>query len=323
MLQYTPALGDAYARDFHAMKINPARHVEALAIAHKIASGKARYETVSKATGVPWFAIGIWHEREASLDFTKFLGDGEPLNRATVNVPAHMGPFKDFETGAIAAILHEGFEKVKIWDLGSVLVHSEMFNGPGYHNMGKPSPYVWSWSDKYTAGKYGSDGRYSASLIDEQCGCAVMLSALLQIGAVTLDDKGNFDMVAPSTATASAPVQTVATAGVNISTSTLVSHLLGSASSLLVTIGAPVLAIAQGTTWGHWALGGLFGIAGLGSLVSQVFSMISGNTAASNNTLAVINQISSGAAQMLAAVQAAQSMGQPNPGIAQPAANSA
>ena len=93
-----PVLTDAwrakYESQFASMVIPPKVVAEASAVALKINVHRDIYEAISKRTnGVPWFLIGALHDREASLDFTKFLGDGEPLCRATVNVPAHMGPF--------------------------------------------------------------------------------------------------------------------------------------------------------------------------------------------------------------------------------------
>jgi lysozyme len=105
----------------------------------------------------------------------------------------------------------------------------------------------------------------------------------------------------------------IATAGVNVSTSSIVSHLLGGFMSVAVTVGGPLLSILSGTTWGHWVAGGLFGIAGAGALAANVYQMVTNNTAASNNTMAVIQQVSESAAQLLAQMQP----GQPNTGIAQ------
>jgi lysozyme len=104
-----------------------------------------------------------------------------------------------------------------------------------------------------------------------------------------------------------APVALVTpTAGVNVSTSSVVSHLLGSFMSAAVGVGVPLLTVLQGTTWGHYVAGGLFGVAGFGALASNVYQMVTNNTAASNNTMAAINQVSAGAASILAQMQAAQ-----------------
>ena len=108
---------------------------------------------------------------------------------------------------------------------------------------------------------------------------------------------------AATTAAHTAPV--AATAGVNVSTASLVSNLIGTLMSSIVTIGAPLLGIMQGTTTGQYIAAGLFGIAGLGGVITHVYQMVTNNSQASNNTIAAINAVSSGAAQILATVQAA------------------
>jgi lysozyme family protein len=126
------------------------------------------------------------HEREASCNFACYLGDGEPLDHVSHYVPKGRGPFKTFEDGAIDALVHEGFDKVKDWTLGSVLFHAEEFNGEGYHDHGLPSPYVFAGSNQYSHGKFDRDGHFNADLVDTQPGCAVMLQALIQLNILTL-----------------------------------------------------------------------------------------------------------------------------------------
>ena len=46
----------------------------------------------------------------------------------------------------------------------------EAFNGFGYRNFGIHSPYLWAGTNNYVAGKYASDGRFVASMVDEQLG---------------------------------------------------------------------------------------------------------------------------------------------------------
>ena len=114
---------------------------------------------------------------------------------------------------------------------------------------------------------------------------------------------------------------TVSTAGVNVSTGSIISHLLGSFMSAAVAVGAPLLGVLQGTTWGHYIAGGLFGVAGAASLASNVWQMVTNNKNASNNTIAAISEAGNIAAQVLAAMQGFQM--QANAPIAQPAAQPA
>jgi lysozyme family protein len=185
MVKLTDTWRKQYEHNFAEMVVHPARIAEAEKAAHNIAQNEARYGAVSiRTNGVPWFLIGCLHYREASLNFTKFLGDGEPLSRATINVPAHMGPFKTFEDGAVAALEHEGFHRVTDWSLGSILFHAEEYNGEGYHLYHRTilSPYVWAGSNIYTCGKYVGDGVFDPNEVDKQLGVAVLMSTLQRLG---------------------------------------------------------------------------------------------------------------------------------------------
>lgn len=189
MVQLTDAWRRQYETLFATMLIRPNRVSLANSVANKIKANQARYTAVSERTnGVPWFFIGTLHYREASLDFTKFLGDGEPLSRASINVPAHMGPFRTFEDGGVAALIHEGFQRVTDWSLGSILFLGEEYNGEGYHiyHRDVPTPYVWAGSTVYVRGKYSSDGHYDPYLIDQQLGIAVILASMQKLGFISL-----------------------------------------------------------------------------------------------------------------------------------------
>src|ERR1700722_4343370 len=56
-------------------------------VAENLCAAKARYQTVEKETGVPWFIIAVIHEREASQDWNTQLAQGDPLNRKSVHEP--------------------------------------------------------------------------------------------------------------------------------------------------------------------------------------------------------------------------------------------
>lgn len=155
------------------------------AVAKRLAdpAAKARYETVEKETGVPWFIIAVQHERESSQNWHTQLGQGDPLNRKSVHVPRGEGPFETWEEGAVYALVHHypwGIKPVD-WSPGGALTYLEGFNGPGYANRGLPSPYVWSGTDQYHSGKYIRDGVFAPHVIDEQLGCAGLLIAMMEI----------------------------------------------------------------------------------------------------------------------------------------------
>jgi lysozyme family protein len=173
-----------YLQLFNAMQINSNRVAEIDSIVKKINAGKARYQAVETITGVPWFFIGVLHYMEASCDFTKHLHNGDPLTARTVQVPAGRpktgaAPFT-WQTSAIDALTYKGYNKVTEWTVPNIIFLFEKFNGMGYHSKGINSPYLWSFSNQYSKGKYVKDGVYDANAVSKQAGAAVILKRVME-----------------------------------------------------------------------------------------------------------------------------------------------
>lgn len=149
----------------------------------KMISNKARYENVSHHfpnPGLKWWLVALLHEMECEQDFTKYLGNGQSLNRVTTIVPKGRGPFDSFEDGAIDAIKLQGLDEVTDWSIGNLIYVLEGFNGFGYeklHHMN--SPYAWAGSNHYIKGKYTSDGHFDPDAVSGQIGFALLLKTLL------------------------------------------------------------------------------------------------------------------------------------------------
>jgi lysozyme family protein len=162
--------------------VKPIRDFSAVAKRLAAPAAKARYQTVEKTTGVPWFFIAVVHEREASQNWNTQLGQGDPLNRVSVHDPKGEGPFKTWEAGAIVALHDYPYaDRNKDWTVGPFLTLLEQYNGLGYFERGIPSPYVWSGTDQYHSGKFTRDGEFSAHTVDVQDGCAGLLLAMMKI----------------------------------------------------------------------------------------------------------------------------------------------
>jgi lysozyme family protein len=146
-------------------------------------SAKARYQSVSAATGVPWAVIAVIHQRECSQDWAGSLAQGDPWNRVSVHVPAGRGPFRSWEEAAIDALVNcaPRAARNKDWCIGRTLTKLEEYNGLGYAARGRPSPYVWSGTDQYKSGKYVRDGVYDSNVVDGQPGCAGLLTAMMAL----------------------------------------------------------------------------------------------------------------------------------------------
>lgn len=149
-------------------------------VATRIKANKPIYDRIEKATGVPWWFVGITHYRESNLNLNTQLGQGDPLNKVSTHVPKGRGPFKTFEEGAYDALVNCATKAAnnKDWSIGSALTWFEKYNGLGYANKGVPSPYVWAGTDQYKSGKYVADGVYDPNAVDSQLGCAGLMKYL-------------------------------------------------------------------------------------------------------------------------------------------------
>lgn len=177
-------------------KILPSRAAEVHAVAERLCApaAKARYELISQATGVPWFVIAVIHEREASQDFTKQLGQGDPLDQISKHVPRGMGPYLNhpddppgqdaFYRCAVDTLTNTApyAARWKDWSAGGTLTLLVLYNGTGYFDFHhEPSPYDWGATDQEQWGKYVQDGRFAPHVWDSQLGCAAMLKAMMEI----------------------------------------------------------------------------------------------------------------------------------------------
>jgi len=198
----TNALRAKYQILFDTCSVRPERVAEVEAMAKFIATNRASYDTVSARTDVPWFFIGTLHCMECDPPrFKKHLHNGDPLGARTVQEPVGRpkvwNPPNDWETSAEDALRSEGFAHVSDWSLPAILYRMERFNGFGYRNLPVPieTPYLWSFSQHYTRGKFVKDKVFSPAAVSQQCGAAVILRRLAERGTVTFDSN-NTPMVA-------------------------------------------------------------------------------------------------------------------------------
>jgi len=140
-----------------------------------------RYQSIEAVSNVPWQVVGCLHLLESGGDFAGVLHNGEKIigtGKKTRLVPKGRGPFDTWEQAAIDALSIK--KQPKDWSIVNTLHYCERYNGPGYlRDSRKPhSPYLWSFSNHYTKGKYISDGKYSSTYVSKQCGIAVILKEI-------------------------------------------------------------------------------------------------------------------------------------------------
>lgn len=167
------------------------RGPEFLPVAKRLVAAKVRYQAVESVTGVPWPFIAVTHQRESSQNWSRSLAQGDPWDEVSKRVPAGRGPFGSWEAAATDALVNCGpyAARNKDWSIGGLLALLERYNGTGYFSRGKPSPYIWSGTDQYLAGKYVRDGVFDPDEVDKQLGCAGLIMAMMQIDpSIKFDD---------------------------------------------------------------------------------------------------------------------------------------
>jgi lysozyme family protein len=198
MPNLTSQLRTEYQTLFDTCAIRPERKNLVDPLVSSLLQNKSRYQAVGDQTDVPWYIIAVIHNMEASQSFKKHLHNGDPLTARTVHVPAGRPlignpPFK-WEDSAIDALVVEDFDRVEDWTLPGSLFQLEKFNGFGSRNRRIHTPYLWSFSNQYTKGKFVADGVFDANAVSQQCGAAVLLRGMM--------DKQAFQFplnIAPST----------------------------------------------------------------------------------------------------------------------------
>jgi lysozyme family protein len=188
MAALTNAERQRYNLLYQSCLIRPARRAAVDRLVRRIAANRRRYAKVARVLGIPWYVIGIVHSLEAGGDFTRHLHNGDPLSARTTHVPigrpkTGRPPFT-WEASATDALRYQGLDRWKDWSIPGTLYKFEAYNGFGYrdHHPDVPSPYLWSFSNHYTRGKYVADGRFSPTAVSQQCGAAVLLKRLAASG---------------------------------------------------------------------------------------------------------------------------------------------
>ena len=184
------ALYKEYAALFESCLLRADAAATIAAAANRVAAGKATYQPIAADTGVAWWVIGLIHEMECRCDFNRHLHNGDPLDAPTVRVPKGRppgtGPFS-FADSAKDALTHDKMAGWTDWSIPAVLYKLERYNGWGYrkHHPEVLTPYLWSFTNHYTKGKYVADGRFDANAVSKQVGAAAILRQMANDGALT------------------------------------------------------------------------------------------------------------------------------------------
>ena len=182
-MNLTTTLSKEYVDLWRSCKIRPMRAAEVDAIVDRIVENKGRYTKAGKPHGVPWHVVGVIHMLEGSGNFGTHLHNGDPLAARTVHVPKgrpkNGAPPFTWEESASDALAFDGLGRWKDWSLPGTLFVLERFNGFGYRPKKIHSPYLWSFSNQYTKGKFIGDNVFSPTAVSQQCGAAVLLMRMV------------------------------------------------------------------------------------------------------------------------------------------------
>jgi lysozyme family protein len=180
------ALKASYEKMWADCQVQPAKIHELTQVAIKLCDQqhKMAYVAVQKLTAVPWFVIGVIHEREASGAWWANIAQGDPWNRISTHVPKNRGPFRSWQDAAVDALKNCSpfMARNMDWSAGGTLIHLVQYNGLAYelhHN--EWSPYIWAATNHEERGKYVTDGHYDPRAWDAQLGCAAMLKRMSEL----------------------------------------------------------------------------------------------------------------------------------------------
>jgi lysozyme family protein len=185
------AIADDYRKLFDTCVIRPEKRSEVMWYVSKIADPTRRkaYEQVFEETCVPWYVVAIIHGMECSFDMNSHLHNGDSIKAKTWQVPKGRPtpwlPPSDWVSSAVDALKYDKLHEQADWSLPRILYRWEGYNGWRSRVLYKiNTPYLWSFSNHYTKGKFVADNVWDGNAVSKQCGAAVMLKGLVEAGHI-------------------------------------------------------------------------------------------------------------------------------------------
>jgi lysozyme family protein len=176
-------LKDEYRNWFDACTVRPEQQGSVAYYVKRLQQGRPHYEQVGQELNIPWYFIGVIHGMECGFNFNGHLHNGDPLTARTVNWPPGRPVVGDppftWRQSARDALVMKGYHQVSDWSLPHILYLLEKYNGFGYRLRQVPTPYLWSFSNLYSKGKFVRDRVYDPNAVSKQCGAALMLKAVV------------------------------------------------------------------------------------------------------------------------------------------------
>jgi lysozyme family protein len=184
------SLKDEYNRLFNTCVIREKHRSEVTWAMNKILEqrNEDRWLPAAQEVCCPWYFVGLIHYMEGAMDFRAHLHNGDPLTERTVQVPENRPPVwnppSDWTSSAIDSLTLEGFANQADWSIARILYRFERNNGFGSRRNGIYTPYLWSFSNHYSRGKFVADRVWDPDAVSKQVGCAVILKAMIDKGHI-------------------------------------------------------------------------------------------------------------------------------------------
>ncbi len=193
-------LKDEYSRLINSMVISTVvKNVNAIkAAVGRIKNNQDQYKKVMQRTGVPWQVVGAIHSMEANCNLSLHLHNGDSLNARTKRVPSGRPPtgsppFDWVDSAVDALTMPQHFlDTVKDWPIERIAFELEKYNGFGYRlqNTGVNTPYLWSFTNHHTKGKFIADHVFSATAPSDQPGAMALIKMLADDGLAVVSGGG-------------------------------------------------------------------------------------------------------------------------------------
>ena len=205
---FTSDLRQQYQTLFSSCVVNPSRVGTVNSIIARIMPNQGRYQSVAAPLGIPWYFVAVIHNMECGLNFNGHLHNGDPLTARTFHDPPGrppngQPPFTWEQSANDALTSHRpSIVNQTDWSLPAILYRLEGYNGYGYRGLTPPlnTPYLWSFSNQYTSGKFIADHVFDPNAVSGQCGAAVILFQMAQNGVISFASAAAAGAPAPTTA---------------------------------------------------------------------------------------------------------------------------
>jgi len=175
-----------YTRWVEDARIRPECSERVAGAVNRALRNMPRLRPVADILRVPWTLLAALQELEASGRMDRHPANGDSLQRRTVNVPAGL-PRRGEPPYTYESVAGEELAEIQrppsgVWTLQEMCHAAEHFNGLGYRNKGKPSPYVVAATTLEEAGRYVADGVYDAKARSNQVGALALWIGLRESG---------------------------------------------------------------------------------------------------------------------------------------------